>query len=300
MARSDPHWFSARWFSARSFLFAPGDRPELLRKVTHAGADAVVLDLEDAVRSENKTMARHEVGEAVAAAAGDAGPPIWVRVNALRGDAWKEDLEAVVRPGLGGVRVPKAESSEELTELHRALGEAEARAGLEAGSLAVTCTVESALGLWAAEDLARSPRVVQLAFGEADFVADIGAAPVSQATLFARSRLVVVSRVAELLPPIAPVYTHLDDDEGLERSSAEARDLGFGGRSCIHPRQLPTVHRVFTPDAAAVEQAKRVVQAAEAANGGGGLAGSEFVDAAVVRRARAVLKRAHSLEEEGT
>ena len=217
-----------------------------------------------------------------------------MRINPLAGELWRADVEAVVAPGLTGLRLPKAESAAEIERLGGHLEELERGAGLAAGSIGLTCTIESALGLWRLAELVEAPRVRQLAFGEADFVADIGAAPTARATLFARSQLVVASRVGRLLPPVAPVYTHLDDEEGLVRTSEDSRALGFGGRSCIHPRQLAPIHRVFTPDSRVVSAARATVEAWERSGGGGTTARSSFVDEAVIRRARSILARAEA------
>ena len=173
---------------------------------------------------------------------------------------------------------------------------------LPLGSIRVTGTIESARGLLAAAELAAGPRLDHLAFGSTDFMTDIGADPKAEdrATLWARSFLVAVCRAAGLAPPIAPVWTRLDDEEGLRRSTEECRELGFFGRSCIHPRQLPTVHEVFTPSADQLAQAREVVQVhQEAERSGSGVAvtgSGHFVDAAVLRRAQGLIELSEGLE----
>ena len=208
---------------ARSYLYAPGSQPDLLSKVFSAGADAVVLDLEDAVPNDQKQQARDLVRRALENRSNSSGPAAWVRINSLRGPEWQRDLEVIVGPGLEGVRVPKVDSPSELDLLAEALSELEAGARLEAGSIRVTCTIESAKGLLAASELAQHQRVDRMAFGSTDFMADIGADPTaeSMATLWARSSLVVICRAAGLIPPIAPVWTRLEDSDGLRRSSLE-------------------------------------------------------------------------------
>ncbi len=283
----------------RSYLFAPGDNKRLLAKVFDAGADAVVLDLEDGVAADRKDAARELVHRALAQRPA-TGPPVWVRINDLRGDHWQDDVEAVlddpdVTRGLAGLRVPKAESRREIRRLDEALRLAEKAAGLEPERLKITCTIESAAGLLAARDLAGQPRVSHLAFGEADFAADVGAEldADSTVTLWARSSLVVTARAAGIAPPIAPVYTRLDDEDGLRRSTLEVRRLGFFGRSCIHPKQLAQVHQAFIPSAEQVAAARRILDAFERAGGGAAVAeDGTFVDEAVARRARAVIELA--------
>jgi citrate lyase subunit beta/citryl-CoA lyase len=289
---------------ARSYLFAPADRERLLRKVFESGADAVVLDLEDAVPAPEKARARSLVQAALGARQGASGPAVWVRINGLESEYWRQDL-AVVAPGLTGLRVPKAESAAELGRLTAALAEAERQAGLEPGRVRVTLTIESARGLLAAAEIAELPRVDRLAFGAADYLADVGADPAAEAraTLWARSFLVAVSRAAGLAPPIAPVWTGLEDEEGLRASTLECRQLGFFGRSCIHPRQLAVVHELFTPSAEEIERARHLLAghsvAERAGRGVSVAADGQFVDAAVVRRARGLIDLAEALEAAG-
>ena len=287
----------------RSYLFAPGHDRKLLAKVFDAGADAVVLDLEDAVPRGEKEAARRRTARALRQRPpAQASPPeqAWVRINALGGPFWREDVAAVVCGALAGLRVPKAEDPELLRLLDRKLLQAESAAGLEEGRVPIVATLESARGVLAAETLAQAPRVVGFAFGSADFVADLGAAPEhAPATLYARSRTVVVSRALGLRAPIAGAYTRLNDPEGLRVSTREARNLGFFGRSCIHPKQLPTVHRIFDPSPEEVAWARQTLRAFETAEAqGAGVTVAQdgaFVDAAVVRRARIFLER-----QEGT
>ncbi|MEM7351761.1 MAG: CoA ester lyase [Acidobacteriota bacterium] len=283
----------------RSYLFAPGNNERLLGKVLDAGADAVVLDLEDAVAAEHKLVARQQVRQLLQEA--DATLPVWVRLNDLRGAEWQADVaeicgEPTALRTLAGLRVPKAESAAELAQLDETLRPLEEQAGLEPGSSRLTCTIESALGLVAAPQLAAHPRVSHLAFGEADFVADIGAELDGQgtATLFARSSLVVAARAAGIAPPIAPVFTQLDDPDGLRRSTRELRQQGFFGRSCIHPRQIEPIHHALAPRPEQIAQARAILASFEEAGGGSALAAGRFVDEAVVRQARAVLALAET------
>jgi citrate lyase subunit beta/citryl-CoA lyase len=288
----------------RSYLFAPGNSERLVTKVFAAGADAVVLDLEDAVPREEKERARQIVRGAVRSRADRTGPALWVRINALRSDDWRRDVQAAVGPGLTGLRVPKAESVQDLALLDEELAAVESSTALASGSIALALTLESAAGVLEAHRLAAAPRVVHLTFGAADFAADVGADPeATLATLWARSRLVAASAAAGIAPPVASVHTRLDDSEALLRSTQEARSLGFFGRSCIHPRQLAVVHEVFTPSPEELARARATVRALEdaAARGAGAVAvGGRLVDEAVARRARRLLELARALEVEVT
>jgi citrate lyase subunit beta/citryl-CoA lyase len=259
----------------RSYLYAPGSRPAVMEKALHAGADAVVLDLEDAVAPGEKQAAREAVTAFLCAHAHDAPCPMHVRVNR----DWSDDLNAVAIDGLSAVRVPKAEAASELVEI---------ASRLEGSQTLIYPIVETARGVAACGELAAAPRVARLCFGATDFLADIGAPgdPDGPATLHARGALVLWSRVAGIGAPVDSVHTALDDEAGLRRSAQAGRAFGFVGKSVIHPRQLGPVNEVFTPTASELERARRVI----AAGGGGGSSlDGEFIDPAVVARARATL-----------
>jgi citrate lyase subunit beta / citryl-CoA lyase len=287
----------------RSWLYAPGNNPKLLQRVFSARADAVILDLEDAVPFNEKERARAMVADAVQTRAGTSGPAVFVRINHPSSGLALQDIEAVVGPGLDGLRVPKVESAETVTQVDEWIWEAEAKSGLSPGSIPLVCNVESAAGVWRADAIAAAgPRVLALAFGGVDFGRDVGATsgPDGLETLYARSRLVLASRVAGVRPPVDGVYTQLADDEGLERTTQQGRALGFFGRSAIHPRQIPIINRIYTPLPHELAWARRVVQTAreaERSSGAGALQlpSGEFVDVAVVRRAEALLHLAEEL-----
>jgi citrate lyase subunit beta/citryl-CoA lyase len=286
----------------RSWLYAPGNNARLLDKVFHAGADAVILDLEDAVPPAEKRRARDMVAATVATRQAVAGPAVFVRVNHPDTGLTEAEIQAVVQPGLDGLRLPKVESAATVQLVDDWVTRAEQRAGCPVGSIGLVCILESAAGLWAARDIAAAcGRVLTLAFGTADFLRDINASlgPDALETLYARSQLVLAARVAGVLPPVDGVYPQLDDDQGLERTTRQSRALGFFGRSALHPRQVPIVNAVFTPSSEEVAFARQVVEAAQAAEAVGTgalkLAGGEFVDVAIVRRAEATLRLAEAL-----
>lgn len=279
----------------RSHLFAPGSSEKLLAKVFDAGADAVVLDLEDAVAPAAKDHARALVAAAVSARTGRPSPCVAVRINGLDTAWWRDDLDAVVSAGLSIVRVPKAESAEQLRQAGAVLDRLEREGGLVPGTIGVVATIESAAGTLAAADMARTPRMAGFAFGATDFVRDINADPAHAdlATLHARQHLVLVSRASGLAAPIASVHTDVKDLDALRRTTEEARAIGFFGRSCIHPTQIPVVHDVFTPCPEDVARARAVTEAWEEALSRGlgaiTLTDGRFVDEAVARRARHLL-----------
>lgn len=287
----------------RSYLFAPADNERILGKVFKAGSDAVVLDLEDAVAPAAKATAREMLRSTLEKLPAVGVPPIWVRINPVGSGMWRDDLAAVVGPRLSGVRIPKAQDPEAIDRVADFLELREKTAGMEPGSVSLTLTIESALGVERCCELAHCDRVTTLCFGNVDFLADIGARDGEDgiATLYAHSRVVLASRIAGIRPPIAPVLTRLDDEALLRSTTERFRNLGFFGRSCIHPKQLTAIHEVFTPSADEVADAREIIAAYEAGLEDG--SGSEvtksgqFVDIAVVKRAQAVIKLVDELGE---
>ncbi|MFA9432039.1 CoA ester lyase [Egicoccus sp. AB-alg2] len=279
----------------RSYLYAPGSNPDVMRKALRAGADAVILDLEDAVAPSAKEGARAAVADLLDEIAGqDTACDVHVRVNAGPDGVDVDDLAAVVRPALRAVRIPKVESAAAIRELAATLDDLEARAGLPVGDVGIYPTIESAAAVVAlAEICGASARIVRCALGSSDLLADLAASGDDDtATLYARSALVVHSRAAGIGPPVDSVHTDLQDEPGLKRSAQRGRSLGFHGKSVIHPRQLPAVHEVFTPGGGEVAAAREIVAAADAADRAGVGAtriGAAFVDPAIVARARALL-----------
>jgi citrate lyase subunit beta / citryl-CoA lyase len=257
----------------RSYLFAPGHNPKLLDRVFDAGADAVMLDLEDAVPPEAKDTARRMVAGALGEREG------WVRVNAVRTAACEADLGAIA--GLAaGIRIPKVESAED----------AQWVADRAAGTPLI-CAIETARGVLAAEEMATVAGVRHLSMGGVDLRRDLNAGDGNVHTLYVRSHLVIVSRAAGLEPPIDSVYPRLDDEAGLREQTEFARSLGFFGKSAIHPRQLPVLHAAFTPAEDEVAWANEVLGAFESSGGDAlRLPSGEFVDLPVAERARRVLE----------
>jgi citrate lyase subunit beta / citryl-CoA lyase len=277
----------------RSWLYAPGNNPKLLERVFTAGADAVILDLEDAVPPAEKLRARAMVAEAVRARTGtQGGPVVFVRVNHPDTGLAQADVEAALGSGLDGLRIPKVDSAETVRLVDDWSG----------GAVPLVCNIESAAGVLHSREIASaSPRVMTLAFGAADFLHDVGgsATPDALETLYARSQLVLAARVCAARPPVEGVYTRLDDDLGLEHTTRQSRALGFFGRSALHPRQVPIINAVFTPSEEEIVRAREVVEAAAAAEtvGSGALRlpNGDFVDVAIVRRAEATLQLALAL-----
>jgi len=289
----------------RSYLYAPGSSERILAKVLDAGADAVILDLEDSVAPANKDTARAAVADFLCENADRPGrPELHVRVNGGHHGFDIDDVRAVVGSGLSAIRLPKCHDPRSVRLLHEVLSNLEAERKLPRNSIRVYALIESAAGLYAAGHLAAAPRMARLCFGSADFLADIGARGSAHgpATLYARSRLVMVSRVASIGAPVDSVHTNLDDPAGLREGAILARDMGFSGKSVIHPNQLADVHDVFTPTEDEIAWAKKVVAAFDAAQERGEAAlalEGEFIDPAVVGRARGLLAIAEENDRGG-
>jgi citrate lyase subunit beta/citryl-CoA lyase len=175
----------------------------------------------------------------------DPPGPVWVRING--GDEGVRDARAVVARGLAGVCVVGAESATELAALAVALAEAEEKVGLPIGTVRVIPVLVSAAAVLNAPHLARAPRVLRLQLGEADLCTELGAEPGPEGLelLWARSQVVAASAAAGIDPPIGAAYPEIDDLDALRTSTLALRRLGFRGRACLHPAQLPVVHEVF-------------------------------------------------------
>ncbi|MFV2019965.1 HpcH/HpaI aldolase/citrate lyase family protein [Micromonospora sp. LOL_023] len=281
---------------SRSYLYVPGDDPDKLRKATGRGADALIIDLEDAVPPSGKQQARRIVADWLTDRELTAQPEIWVRINP--GAAGHQDLTALPYRGLAGVMVAKTETRDELIAIDELLARRERDQGLALGALAVVPLLESAVAILDARDIARAPRVARLQVGEADLAAGIGLDPDADGRQWApiRTQIVLVSAAAGIAPPVAPVDTDYRDLAALAASTRELARLGFVGRACIHPAQVPVVNAAFDPDPLAVRRARELVDAyrESLAAGAGVFVGADgrMVDLAVVRQAERTLELA--------
>lgn len=250
---------------AVTWLFVPGNAPHRFDKAAAAGADAVIIDLEDAVPPEDKDAALSETLQWLTK--GRA----WVRVN---------DAEDAIdgAAGLLGVIVPKAESPSSLAAVATRLG------------VPVVALIETAVGLHRVHDIASTAGVARLAFGSLDLAADLRADDTHDAMLLARNMIVLASRVADLPPPIDGVTTVIHDADVVEESARYARSLGFRGKLCIHPAQLGPAARGLAPDKDEIAWARQVLAAAEGSAGAVTGPGGHMIDKPVLDRARAILQ----------
>lgn len=267
----------------RSWLFTPATRPERFDRAAEAGADVLILDLEDSVAPADKDTARRAALGWLAGVRG--GYPVHaLRINAPGTLFGIEDLQALLRsdaePDL--ILVPKAESGDVLRLLDGLLSAAGKRARLVA-------LIESARGVAGAEAIAQAaPRLDALFFGAADLAADLGADVAWEPLLGARARVVNAAATAGLAAVDSPFFA-LTDEEGLCAETHAAVAMGFSAKAAIHPRQLVAINAVLTPDAGAVDQARRIL--AENAKGVGVVDG-RMIDEAVARKARRILAAA--------
>ena len=263
----------------RAYLFVPADRPERFAKARASGADAVIVDLEDAVAPEAKARAR----DALALALDESGPLI-VRINAAGSPWFEDDLKLCRHPGVAAVMLPKAEGIDAVCTV------------VETTFKDVLPIIESARGLHEMDNIARVPGVIRLAFGSVDLALDLGIECAPDGTeielLAFRSQLVLASRLAGLAAPVDGVSTAIDDLQRLQADTERSRRLGFGAKLCIHPKQLATVQAVFTPSPERLDWARRVCKAFETAGGSAVAVDGQMVDLPVVQRARAVLRDA--------
>lgn len=272
----------------RSVLFTPATRPDRVLKLPGTGVDLGIVDLEDAVAPNAKAAARAEARRAVAdLLAAHPGFAVAVRVNPPGSDELAADVAEALAPGVAAVVVPKVESADDLAQVRRLLdGDGRAEVALVAG-------IESARGVLRSDEVLGTGLAAAAYFGAEDYVSDLGGERTERGleVLYARSRVALVARVhgVRALDQIVPAY---DDDERFRVDAAEGRSLGYVGKMCIHPRQVPLAAAAFTPSSEAVERARRLIAQYEAALADGvGVVTFEgqMVDQPMLRHARAVI-----------
>ncbi len=276
----------------RSFLFAPGNHPRRVEKALTLDADAVILDLEDAVAIAEKPATR----KAVVAAYGEPRTGLlYVRVNAADTEFCHGDFTAIVQTGLDGIILPKVENAATIQTIDWLLSNLERERGLPAGGIDLVPIIETAKGLTEIEAiLGAGTRVKHCAFGAGDFTLDVNMrwSREEGELAYARSRVVTASRAAGIEAPLDTVWVDLQDEEGLEASTRLALGMGFQGKMCIHPNQVGVVNRVFTPTNAEIDFAERVVTAFAQAEKEGSAAiqlDGKFIDYPIVYRAQRTL-----------
>ncbi len=268
----------------RSALFVPGSRPERFAKALAAGADAVIVDFEDAVEEALKRQAREHLADFLTK---QSEASVWVRVNAPDHPEHAADLTFCAHhKGVVGVLLPKVESA------------AHVAAVWQTGK-PIWPIIESAKGLLALQQIAHAEGVERLSFGSLDLALDLnlntGTAAALQFLDQARMAVQLHSRGADLLPPLDGVFPAIGDPDGLQRAVRHAYDMGYGGALCIHPNQVAVIHAALAPSAVDIEWARKVVQASAAAKGAGAFQlDGQMIDAPVLLRAQRLLALAEN------
>ncbi len=275
-----------KWSMARSFLFVPGDRPERYAKALASGADAIIIDLEDAVSIPAKAQARTALLDTLPTLSDGERARILVRINA-QGTPWHDDdlalLAGLGRYSVAGVVVPKAQSAESVAAVASACP-----------GLGLLPLLETAEGFHSIDSLAHAPQVVRLGLGHIDLQADLGmcCGADEQELAPARWAIVVASRRANLAQPVDGVTTSVSDLALLQAATERSRRFGFSAKLCIHPSQVAIVHTALTPAAAEIDWAQRVVLAMEKSGAGVVSVDGKMIDPPVLALAQQVLARA--------
>ena len=287
----------------RSWLFVPADSERKLEKALESGADAVIVDLEDAVTQERKAVARGAAAAFVQANRHGRGPTLWIRVNSLASGLMLEDLAAVMPARPAGIVLPKPDSVDDVWQLDRALAKLERDSGADADdeTSILAIATETAVAVTALPGYVKAPeRLLALTWGGEDLAAELGAIANRDAageftfTYRVVRSLCQIAAAAAGKPAIETLFADFRDEAGLARCAARALEDGFSGMLAIHPAQVPVINAAFTPSAAQVSFARRVVEAFAAQPGVTALDG-RMLDRPHLIQARRVLDRAASL-----
>lgn len=286
----------------RTMLYLPGNNPNMLVRGHLFGSDGLILDLEDAVAMSEKDAARTLVSKFLAQ--GEFGScEVTVRINGIDTEYWQKDLEAILPfPRLNGIRVPKVNNRQTVAILDEKLSELEAKNGRTVGSIKIFPLLETARAIWNAYEVATaSPRIAAIIPGGEDLVADLKTSRSKDGVEleWARRMLVFAARAAGV-DALDTVFPRVSDDEGLRHEAEFIKQLGFDGKSCIHPNQIPIIMSVFVPTEQEIAKAKKIVAAArDAASRGLGAVSVDgrMVDVPVVKRAQYILVKAGISEE---
>jgi len=263
-----------------NFLFVPGTRPERFSKALDSGANAVVLDLEDAVPEEDKEMARNAIRSAWPSFTAEQKNRLVIRSNSPGSKFYAADLILAQELNIACILIPKSESHDEING-----------AALVLPNTAIIPMIETALGLENLREIANSNQVIRLALGNLDLQADLGMICDQNETELqtARFQIVLASRLAQIAPPIDGVTPSTDDVERISGDAQRAKRMGFGGKLCIHPKQVSIVKSAFMPSQNELDWAMRVIEADQASKGGAVKLDGRMIDRPVVLLAHRTL-----------
>jgi citrate lyase subunit beta / citryl-CoA lyase len=281
----------------RSLLNVPGNRPDMLEKASGYGADALILDVEDAVPLKHKAEARVIVGDYVDTLA-QRGSTVLVRVNGPDTGLMEDDLAAVVRPSLTAVQVPKVNSPSDVLQVDAVLARHEQVAGLPPGSVELLISLESAAAIYFAyQILSAAPRVgcvMVAAAAHGDLHRDLGfvSTKTEEELVYVRSSVLVAARAAGVPYPIDGVYADVRDTDGFAASSRRARQIGYRGKKVIHPRQVEVANQIFSVTQQELDHYERILEAMDVAEREGratAVVDGQMVDIAMAETARRAL-----------
>ncbi|MCR1898825.1 citrate (pro-3S)-lyase subunit beta [Irregularibacter muris] len=282
----------------RTMMFVPGNNAGMLKDAHIYGADSLMFDLEDSVSLHEKDTARFLVYQAIKTV-DYQGTEIVVRINGLDTPHGRDDIEAVVRAGVDVVRLPKTETPQDIKDVEEVIEEVERKIGREIGSTKMMAAIESPLGAMSAYEIAKaSKRLIGIAIGAEDYVTSMktNRSPEGIELLGARSQIVMAARAAGIYA-LDTVFSDVDDEEGLVRETKLIKQLGFDGKSVINPRQIQTVHDIFTPSEKEIQKAidvKKAIKEAEEKGSGVIALNGKMIDKPIVERAERVLNLAAS------
>jgi citrate lyase subunit beta/citryl-CoA lyase len=290
----------------RSMLFVPGQKATWADKAVASGADALILDLEDSVPISDKDQARRTVVETIDRLhSEEIRADLWVRPNASVSGLQGADLEAVIRPGLAGLFLPKVFTAEEVVRIDAVVTHIEQRQGLEAGSVGLIISFETATAMADCEAVAKAtPRIVSL-LGATGPNADVGRelgfefTPEGMETLYLRSRIVLAARAAGLHHPIGGLWQDIHDLDGARRFTRAQKQLGYRGLICIHPSHVTIANEIFTPTQGQIDFYRRMIETFEAAESAGSAAvdfEGQHIDIAHVKTAEGVIALAEAIQ----
>jgi citrate lyase subunit beta/citryl-CoA lyase len=263
-----------------AFLFVPGTRPERFVKALDSGADGVIIDLEDAVAAEDKQIARDAIRSAWPTFNAEQKKRLIIRSNSPGSQFYAADLILAQELDVACLLIPKSESLDQINGAAQILP-----------NTAIIPMIETAIGLDRLNDIATAEQVLRLALGNLDLQADLGMVCDSQESELqtARFQIVLASRLAQIAPPIDGVTPSTDDTERITNDAERAKRMGFGGKLCIHPKQVPIVKGSFMPSAEELSWAHRVVEADKTSKGGAVKLDGRMIDRPVVLLAQRTL-----------
>ncbi len=280
----------------RSMLFCPATNPKLYLDAPLYKPDCIIFDLEDSVNYSQKLEARDLLAEALKSLS-FGSCEVFARINPLYSEFGYDDVRVLVKAGLRNMRLPMCESADDVLELDKLLTEVEKSFGLETGVCKIQCSIETPLAVENVFDIAKSSkRVISVSFGAEDYTRLLGVDRTKNAKelFYARSRVCNAASIARI-DAMDTVWADFADVEGFENEVKEAKQLGFSGKSCIHPSQIETVHNVFTPDITEVEKSLRILKAVKSANiekGGVIQVDGKMVDVPVIEKAKRIVELA--------